>query len=188
MAEHELQMLEPKERRGLVIVLTGNGKGKTTSALGMALRAAGHAMKVSIIHFMKCDMFSGEQKSVPKFGANIELHITGKGFCGIKEDSHRFEDHRSESQAAVALAKEKISSGKYDMVILDEINTAAKLGLIEVAQVLDLIQSKPALTHLVLTGRGAHPDVMDKADTVTEMQDVKHAYRQGIEPQPGVDY
>ncbi len=188
MTEHELKMLEPRERKGLVIVLTGDGKGKTTSAMGMTLRAAGHGMKVSIIHFIKCNMLSGEQKSLLKFSPNVELHLTGKGFCGIKGESYPLEEHRSEAQAAVALAKEKISSGKYDMIILDEVNNALKLGLLELPQVLGLINSKPPLMHLILTGRNAHPDIMANADTVTEMREVKHAYRQGIEPQPGVDY
>lgn len=188
MAERELQMPEPKERKGLVIVLTGDGKGKTTSALGMSLRASGHGMKVCFIHFIKCNILSGEQKSLAKLGPNIELHLTGKGFCGITGNPYPLQEQRVEAQAAVALAKEKISSGKYDMIILDEVNNALKLGLLDLTQVLDLINSKPPLMHLILTGRNAHPDIIEKADTVTEMREVKHAFRQGVEPQLGADY
>ncbi len=126
-----LQLLEPKKKVGLVVVLTGNGKGKTTSALGMALRASGHGMKVCIIHFMKGDMYSGEQNAVSKLAANVEMHLTGKGFCGIQGNPYPYKEHRANAQDAVSLAKEKITSGFFDMVILDEINNALQLHLVD---------------------------------------------------------
>lgn len=184
----ELQVLEPKKQTGLVVVLTGTGKGKTTSALGMALRAAGHGMRVCIIHFMKGDMYAGELDGIRKLGPNVEMHLMGKGFCGIQGNPYPYEEHRANAQEAVRLAREKIRSGAYDVVILDEINNSLKLKLVDLPQVLELIDLKPPLMHLVLTGRDAHEEVIGRADTVTEMREVKHAYRKGIEPQRGIDY
>jgi cob(I)alamin adenosyltransferase len=188
MEEMELQKLEPKERIGLIVVLTGHGKGKTTSALGMALRAAGHDMKVCIIHFMKGDMYSGEIDGIRKLAPNVELHLTGKGFCGIYGNPYPYEEHRANAQEAIKLAKEKMFSGVFDMLILDEINNALKLRLVDLPQVLDLMERKPPLMHLVLTGRDALPEVVERAHTVSEVREVKHAFRQKIEPQKGIDY
>ncbi len=188
MEEVKFQYIEPKKKIGLVVVLTGYGKGKTTSALGMALRAAGHGMKVCIIHFMKGDLYSGEQDGIKKLAPDVELHLTGKGFCGIQGNPYPFEEHRSNAQEALGLAKEKISSGNYNVVVLDEINNALKLKLVDLPQVLELIDIKPPLVHLVLTGRDAHPDVIERADTATEMRELKHAFRKDIEPQQGIDY
>ena len=184
----KIERLEPKERRGLIVVITGNGKGKTTSALGMALRACGHGMKVCIIQFMKGDLYAGEWDGVRKMDCDIELIATGKGFCGIQGNPYPWAEHRANAQDAVDLAREKIASGGCDLLILDEINNALKLKLVDLEQVLDLLRGKPPLLHLILTGRDAHPEVIELADTVSEVREIKHAYRKDIEPQPGVDY
>jgi cob(I)alamin adenosyltransferase len=181
-------MLEPKKRVGLVVVITGHGKGKTTSALGIALRATGHNMRVCIIHFMKGDMYSGELDGIKRLYPNVELHLMGKGFCGLYGNPYPFEEHRKNAQAAIKLAMEKMLTGDFDILILDEINNALKLKLVDLPQVLKLIEKKPQLMHLVLTGRDAHPEIIKRAHTVTEMKEIKHAYRQGIEPQKGIDY
>ncbi|MDQ7786680.1 MAG: cob(I)yrinic acid a,c-diamide adenosyltransferase [Thermodesulfovibrionales bacterium] len=186
--DSELKFLEPKKKSGLIVVLTGDGKGKTTSALGMALRAAGYDMRVCIIQFMKGDMHAGEIDGLKKLSPAVEFHTTGKGFCGIRGDSHSHEEHRKNAQKAAEMAKQKMLSGKFDMLILDEINNAVLLKLVDLSQVLDLVEKKPPLLHLILTGRDAHPELIAKAHTVTEMKEVKHAYRQGIEPQKGIDY
>jgi len=188
MEEIKLQMFEPKEKIGLVVVITGHGKGKTTAALGIALRAVGHDMKVCIIEFMKGDMYSGEIDGIKRLSSNIEFHLTGKGFCGIMGNPYPVKEHRANAQDAINLSKEKMLSGNYDILILDEINNSLKLKLIDLPQVLDLIDNKPRLMHLVMTGRDAHPEVIARAHTVTEMREIKHAYRQGIEPQKGIDY
>ena len=188
MKETKLRLIEPVEKTGLIIVLTGDGKGKTTAALGIVLRAAGHDMKVCIIEFMKGDMYSGEIDGVRKLAPNVEFHITGKGFCGIKGDPYPFEEHRDNAQAAIKLAKEKLLSGKFDILILDEINNAVHLKLVDLRQIMELIDIKPPLMHLILTGREAHPGIIKRAHIVTEMKEIKHAYRQGIEPQKGIDY
>lgn len=184
----EITKLVPKEPRGLVVVITGHGKGKTTTALGIAVRACGHDMRVCIIQFMKGDLYSGEWDGVKKMGCAIELHAKGKGFCGIQGNPYPHSDHRQNAQDAMAMAREKMASGAYDVLILDEINNALHLKLVDLEQVLGLIESKPPLLHLVLTGRDAHPQVIERADTVSEVIEIKHAYRKGIEPQPGIDY
>lgn len=184
----KIEKLVPKKPQGLVVVITGNGKGKTTSAMGMVLRASGHGLKVCIIQFMKGDLYTGEWDGVKLLGGLVELHATGMGFCGIQGNPYTHAEHRASAQAAVELAKAKMASGDYKIVILDEINNALQLKLVDLEQVLALIKGKPELMHLVITGRNAHPDVMELADTVSEVCEVKHAYQKEIEPQPGIDY
>lgn len=188
MEELKLKFLEPKEKVGLIVVMTGHGKGKTTSALGIALRAVGYGMRVCIIEFMKGDMYSGEIDGVKRLSPNVELYLTGKGFWGIMGNTYHYQEHRANAQEALKLAKEKMFSGNFDILILDEINNALKLKLVDLPQILELIENKPLLMHLILTGRNAHPEVIKRAHTVTEMKEIKHAYRQGIEPQKGIDY
>lgn len=180
--------LNPKKKYGLVVVITGYGKGKTTTALGLAVRACGHDMKVGIIQFMKGDIFAGEWEGIKKMNCDIEIISTGKGFCGIQGNPYPYEEHRRNAQDAVRLVREKISSSEYDLLILDEINNALNLRLVDLVQVINIIKQKPPDMHLVLAGRDAHPDVLRLADTVSDITEVKHAYRKGIEPQPGIDY
>jgi len=184
----EMTYLKPEKRVGLVVVLTGYGKGKTSSALGMVLRACGHGMKVWMIQFMKGDIFTGEWEAVKKIDCDVEIVPTGMGFCGIQGNPYTHAKHREAAQRAVSLAKERITSGEYGLIVLDEINNAVHLKLVDLEQVLDLIKSKPPLLHLVLTGRDAAAEVVELADTVSEVREVTHAYRKGIEPQPGVDF
>ena len=184
----KIDRLEPKERHGLIVVITGNGKGKTTSALGMALRACGHGMRVCIIQFMKGDIFAGEWEGIKNLDCTIELHATGKGFCGIQGNPYPYAEHRDNADDALDLAREKMESGAFDLIILDEINNAIKLKLVGLEPVLELLRAKPPLMHLVLTGRDAHEQVIELADTVSEVNEIKHAYRKGIDPQPGIDY
>jgi cob(I)alamin adenosyltransferase len=184
----EVTRLVPKERKGLIVLITGYGKGKTTTALGIAVRACGHNMRVCIIQFMKGDIYAGEWDGVKKMGCEVELISTGKGFCGIQGNPYPYEEHRMNAQEAIQLTLQKMESGQYDILILDEINNALHLRLVDLEQVLEIIRRKPPLVHLVLTGRDAHPQVVELADTVSEIKEVKHAYRKGIEPQPGIDY
>jgi cob(I)alamin adenosyltransferase len=184
----EITRLEPKEKRGLVVVITGHGKGKTTTALGIAVRACGHDMKVSIIQFMKGDLYAGEWDGVRKMNCRIELIATGKGFCGIQGNPYPYSEHRENAQEAIQIVHKKMEVDPPDILILDEINNALHLKLVDLDQVLQIIEQKPSQMHLVLTGRDAHPQVIDLADTVSEITEVKYAYRKGIEPQPGIDY
>lgn len=184
----KIDRLEPKQRKGLVVVITGNGKGKTTSALGMAVRACGHGLRVCIIQFMKGDLYAGEWDGIKLLDCAIELHATGKGFCGIQGNPYPWAEHRANAQDAIDLVHEKIGSGSFDLLILDEINNAVQLRLVDLEQVLAILRAKPPLMHLILTGRDAHPEVVALADTVSEVKEIKHAYRKDIEPQPGIDY
>lgn len=184
----EPQRLQPKKPQGLVVVITGHGKGKTTSALGMALRALGHGLKVSIVQFMKGDMHAGEWDAVAKLDDSVELVATGRGFCGLQGNPYSRLEHRDSAQEALALVRDKMKRNDCDLLILDEINNALHLKLVDLEQVRDLIRLRPAGMHLILTGRDAHPEVIELADTVSEVREIKHAYRRGIEPQPGIDY
>ena len=184
----EIKKLEPKQPQGLLVVITGHGKGKTTSAMGMALRASGHGMKTCIIQFMKGDIYSGEWDGVTLLDGLVELTATGKGFCGIEGNPYPHSEHRKNAQDAVALVLEKMASNQYDMLILDEINNALDLKLVDLDQVIEILDRRPAHLHMVLTGREAHEKVVERADTVSQVNEIKHAYRKGIEPQPGIDY
>ncbi len=184
----EVTRLVPKERKGLVVVITGYGKGKTTTAFGIVVRACGHNMRVCIIQFMKGDIYAGEWDGVKKMGCEVELIATGKGFCGIQGNPYPYKEHRKNAQEAIQLTHQKMESSQYDILVLDEINNALHLRLVDLEQVLEIIRRKPPLMHLVLTGRDAHPQVIELADTVSEIKEVKHAYKKGIEPQPGIDY
>ena len=179
------QQVESGKRVGVIVVLTGDGKGKTTSALGMAVRAVGHRQRVCIIQFVKESHLAGEIEGLKWLAPQVEYHPAG-GFRAI--NGVPFHEHRDNAQSAIDLAREKLREGHFDIVILDEINSALKLGLVDLPQALELLDIKPAETHLVLTGRDAHPDLCKRAHTVTEMREVKHALRQGIEPQLGIDY
>lgn len=184
----EINRLTPKRPTGLVVVITGNGKGKTTSALGMALRACGHGMRVCIIQFMKGDLYSGEWDGVRHLDCAIELISTGKGFCGIQGNPYSRAEHRANAQEALELARQRMASGEVDLLILDEINNALRLKLVDLEQIMELLDKRPRLMHLVLTGRDAPPELIERADTVSEVVEIKHAFRKDIEPQPGIDY
>ncbi|MGQ0606804.1 MAG: cob(I)yrinic acid a,c-diamide adenosyltransferase [Candidatus Nitrosotenuis sp.] len=173
---------------GLVIVYTGRGKGKTTAALGMALRAIGHNYKICMIQFIKGSWHYGEMSSSKRLEPEFELTAIGKGFVGILDDKTPRETHQKIAKEAIQMAKEKILSEKYNIVILDEINYAVNLGLIDVANVLDLIKSKPQDVTLVLTGNHVKQEIIDVADLVTEMKEIKHPFQRGIRAKKGIDF
>lgn len=186
--ELPLTHLEPEVPVGLVVVITGYGKGKTTSALGMLLRSCGHGKRVVMIQFMKGDIHSGEWDAIGRLACDVVLIPSGMGFCGIQGNPFSHAEHRDAAQRAWTLARENLLSGDCDVLILDEVNNAVHLGLVDLEQLLQLIRLKPPRTHLILTGRDAHPEVIALADTVSEVVEVKHAYRKDISPQPGIDY
>src|SRR5262245_55612057 len=176
------------EAIGLIIVNTGNGKGKTTAALGVALRACGHGHRVLMIQFVKGPWKSGEQLIAPRLAPNFELVKTGKGFFRIMGDRLPEEDHKEAARLGLELAREKVASDAYDLIILDEINNAVSDGLLPLEPVLSLLDAKPHRLSLILTGRNAHPDVVRRAHLVTEMTEIKHPYQQGILAQKGIDF
>ena len=174
--------------KGLVIVYTGKGKGKTTAALGIVLRAVGHGYKVGMIQFIKGEWYYGELTSSKRLEPEFELIVAGRGFVGIIDDDHPIEEHEKAAKDAIEVAKQKIASGDYDIMILDEINYAVKLNLISQEDILDVIAAKPEKTSLVLTGNYVPEAVIDAADLVTEMREIKHPYQRGIKAKKGVDF
>jgi len=172
-------------RRGLVLVLTGEGKGKSSSAIGMVFRAAGWGMKVCVIQFIKGQWQTGEQKAAQRFD-NIEWHVLGDGFTW---DTKNPGQDIATSRRIWELGKEKIRSGDFDLVLLDEINYCCGYGWLSGREIAEFIRRhRPAWQHLVLTGRNAAAEVIDVADTVTEMQVVKHAFAQGIKAEQGIEF
>ncbi|HJU34304.1 MAG TPA: cob(I)yrinic acid a,c-diamide adenosyltransferase [Nitrososphaera sp.] len=174
--------------RGLVIVYTGKGKGKTTAALGIVLRAVGHGYKVGMIQFIKGEWYYGELTSSKRLEPEFELIAAGRGFVGIIDDDHPIEDHQRAAKEAVSVAKQKIISGTYDIMILDEINYAAKLNLISQEDILDIIAARPEKTSIVLTGNYVSESVIAAADLVTEMKEIKHPYQTGVKAKKGIDF
>jgi cob(I)alamin adenosyltransferase len=174
--------------KGLVIVFTGKGKGKTTAALGIVLRSIGHGYKVGMIQFIKGEWNYGEINSSKRLEPEFEMIVAGKGFVGIIDDDHPLEEHQKAAKQGITLVKQRLSENLYDILILDEINYAVKLNLISVKDVLDIIESKPYKTSLVLTGNYASDEVIALADMVTEMNEIKHPYKMGIKARKGIDY
>jgi cob(I)alamin adenosyltransferase len=174
-------------RKGLILINTGPGKGKTTAAMGTALRAVGNGMRVLMLQFLKGSWHYGELEAVQGFGSNFIMRQMGRGFVKVggaaadPEDIRLVEEAWKEARAA-------IYSGEWDMVILDEINYAIGYGMLDAAAVADALRGRPEMVHVILTGRNAHPLLVELADTVTEMREVKHAYQKGILAQRGIEY
>ena len=173
-------------QKGLIIVNTGNGKGKTTAALGLALRAWGQGLKVLILQFIKGSWTYGELNAISKLDKNISIIPLGEGFTNRNIDDK--EKHRLIAKETLRKAKEEIDSKKWDMIILDEINYALKYELIELDDVLSILDKKDKDLHLVLTGRDAKDEIIGKADMVTEMKEIKHHYKNGIKAQRGIEF
>jgi cob(I)alamin adenosyltransferase len=170
--------------RGCVQVYTGNGKGKTTAALGLALRAVGRGLRVCMFQFIKGGGRYGEHLAAEKLAPLLTIIQTGRpGWVNTRDIT----EDRLVAQGALADAARLLESGGYDLFICDEINGAVGFGLIDLEQVLELIARKPEKTELVLTGRNAHQQVMDAADLVTEMQEIKHYYKAGVPARTGIE-
>lgn len=171
--------------KGLIQVYTGKGKGKTTAALGLALRAAGHGLKVYIVQFMKGWPRYGELVSVESL-PNVTIKQFGRPEF-VDRDNPDPEDSRL-AQEALEHARQAMLSGRYDILILDEINVALDFGLIELSDVLSLLEEKPEDVELVLTGRNAPLEIVKRADLVTEMLDIKHPYYGGVKGRRGIEF
>jgi cob(I)alamin adenosyltransferase len=173
---------------GIVVIFTGKGKGKTTAALGIVLRSVGHGQRVAMIQFIKGEWYYGELTSSRRLEPEFDMIVSGKGFVGILDDDHSLEEHETAARKAVSIAKEKVCSGEYDVVILDEINYALKLNLIVIEDALDLIKCKAKRTSVILTGNYAPPRLIEMADMVTEMREIKHPFRNGVKARKGIDF
>jgi cob(I)alamin adenosyltransferase len=195
--QHQLKMQRRKEvqaqrlaerslEKGLIIVHTGNGKGKTTAALGMVLRSLGHGYRVAIVQFIKGAWEPAEKAALSQWADQIEFHALGEGFTWETQDRQR--DIQKAHQAWETALK-FIQSPEFKLVLLDEINVALKLGYLQVEEVLTGLTHKPTDSHVILTGRGAPAPLIERADLVTEMTLVKHPFReQGVKAQPGIEY
>ena len=175
----------PKLEQGLVQIYTGDGKGKTSAAFGLALRAVGRGLKVYIIQFIKGGFDYGELYTITKL-PNLTLKAFGRGKF-VTEKPPRSEDVKL-AKEALALARKAVKSGEHDLVILDEVNVALDLMLIRTDEILELIRNKPKHVELVLTGRCAPDEIIEVADLVTEMKEVKHPFKQGLPARKGIEY
>jgi cob(I)alamin adenosyltransferase len=176
-----------ESRQGLVLINTGPGKGKTTAAMGTALRAVGNGLRVLMLQFLKGSWHYGELDAVEAFGGNFVMKQMGRGFVKIGGAETDPEDVKM-VEAAWDEARGAILSGEWDMVVLDEINYAISYGMLDPAKVVETLKARPEMVHVILTGRNAHPSLVEIADTVTEMREVKHAYQKGILAQRGIEY
>lgn len=172
----------------MLYIFTGNGKGKTTAALGQAIRAVGEGKRVLMVQFIKGPWKSGEDFFVKGLEPNFKLVKTGKGFVGIMGDTLPREEHEKAAEEALDYAKKEIESGNWDMVILDEINNAVSLGLLAKEKVLEPLNLKSKILNLILTGRDTPQEFIDRADLVTEMRDIKHPYNKGAKGKRGLEY
>jgi cob(I)alamin adenosyltransferase len=172
-------------KRGLLILYTGDGKGKTTAALGTALRGLGHDYRICMIQFVKGPWITGEWKALDVFGERMRIHATGKGFIRNTKDMDR---DRAAAKEAWQLAKETLTSTDYDMVILDEVTYLLKYGMVEEDEVCDHLRDRRADLHVVVTGRNAPECLIELADMVTEMREIKHPLRRGIKAQRGIEF
>ena len=176
--------------QGLLMVHTGDGKGKTTAALGLALRAFGAGLRVLILQFIKGGQTYGELNAIkllekiPDAQGKIKIQQCGLGFI----DKKNFDEHKKFAQETLKLAEKEILSGEWDLIILDEINYAVKFGLISETEILETIKKRPAEVHLLLTGRDVLPKIIEVADLVTEMTLIKHPFQQGVKAQRGIEF
>lgn len=172
----------------MLYIFTGNGKGKTTAALGAAVRAVGEGKRVLMVQFIKGPWKSGEDDIEIKGTGEFRLVKKGRGFVGILGDTLPREEHEKAAEEALEYAKSEIISGKWDIVILDEVNNAVSLNLIPKEKVLELLTLTPETLHLIFTGRDAPQEFIDRADLVTEMKDIKHPYEKGVKGKRGLEY
>ncbi|MEM0906911.1 MAG: cob(I)yrinic acid a,c-diamide adenosyltransferase [Pseudomonadota bacterium] len=171
--------------KGLIIVHTGKGKGKSTAAFGMVMRAVGHGMRVGVVQFIKGRMETGEKVVLDRFGDQVTVRRMGEGFTWETQDRQR---DIAAAQAAFDIAKDMIMSGDYKMVLLDELNIVLRYDYLDIADVLAMLKEKPDDVHVIITGRNAKDELIEAADLVTEMTMIKHPFRSGVKPQAGIEF
>src|SRR4051794_3259124 len=176
---------DPKRRRGLIIVNTGDGKGKTTAALGLAFRALGSGFKVFMVQYIKGKWKTGEKKLADRLAPDIEIRPMGDGFTWDTKDPAQ---DIATTLKIWEVSQDAIRSGRYDLVILDEINVVMKLGYLDPQVVVDFLKSRDPRQHVVLTGRGAPESIVELADLVSEIVPIKHPYKQGVKAQLGIEF
>ena len=178
------KIAEADQDAGLLLILTGNGKGKSSSAFGMVARALGHGLKVGVVQFIKSRTDTGEEGFFSKL-PGVEWHVMGDGFTW---DTQNREQDTKTAQAAWAVAQQMLRDASFDLVVLDELTYTIQYGYLDADEIVRDLQSRPEMQHVVITGRGAQQALIDIADTVTEMTPIKHAYEAGIRAQKGVEW
>lgn len=179
------KIAEAQAEYGLLLVHTGNGKGKSSSAFGMVARALGHGIKVGVVQFIKGAASTGEENFFRRFPDEVSYHVMGEGFTWETQDRQR---DITKAREAWAVAAELLADPSIGLVVLDELNIALKYGYLDLEPILADIESRPLLQHVVVTGRGAPPGLIEAADTVTDMSVVKHAFKAGVKAQKGVEF
>ena len=172
------------EQRGVVIVNTGNGKGKSSAAFGLVARALGHGQRVGVVQFIKGKSATGEENFFRRF-PEVSYHVMGEGFTWETQDRER---DTEKARTAWARAEELLADESIALVVLDELNIALKYNYLDVEQVVEVLKRRPPMQHVVITGRAARDELIDYADTVTEMGNVKHAYKAGVAAQAGIEW
>jgi cob(I)alamin adenosyltransferase len=172
-------------KKGLLMVNTGNGKGKTTAALGLIFRALGHGFKVCLIHFIKGTWKSGEFESAKRFDDLLEVHVLGKGFTW---NARPKEEHIESGRRAWAVAKERIGSGKFRLVVLDELTYLMNYHMVSEDEIVGFLKNRPEGLHVLVTGRDAPASLVSAADLVTEVREIKHPYQHGMSAQKGIEF
>ena len=172
------------KEKGVIVITTGNGKGKSSSGFGMVARALGHDMKIGVIQFIKGAFSTGEEAFFRRFPDEVDYHVMGDGFTWNTQD--REQDVKTASLAWQE-AKRMLNDDSYDLILLDELNIVLKYQYIEIKDVINDLQNRPKMQHVVITGRAAKDELIEIADTVTEMNDIKHAFRSGIKAQKGIE-
>ncbi|HBS78283.1 MAG TPA: cob(I)yrinic acid a,c-diamide adenosyltransferase [Pseudomonas sp.] len=179
------KIAEAQDEYGLLLVHTGNGKGKSSSAFGMVARALGHGIKVGVVQFIKGAASTGEESFFRRFPDEVRYYVMGEGFTWETQDRQR---DIAKAKEAWNVAAQLLADPEVGLVVLDELNIALKYGYLELDPVLADIESRPLLQHVVVTGRGAPPGLIEAADTVTEMSLVKHAFKAGVKAQKGIEF
>ncbi|MDD5033417.1 MAG: cob(I)yrinic acid a,c-diamide adenosyltransferase [Methylococcaceae bacterium] len=178
------RIAQAKRDKGLLLVITGNGKGKSSSAFGMIARALGHGMKVGVVQFIKGAFSTGEEIFFRRFPQEVQYHVMGEGFTWVTQDRQR--DIQA-AEAAWDIARVLLDDPELQMVVLDELNIVLKYGYLPLERVLADLDRRPSGQHVIITGRGAKPELIERADTVSEVVNVKHAFAQGIRAQKGIE-
>ncbi|ODN66755.1 cob(I)yrinic acid a,c-diamide adenosyltransferase [Methylophaga muralis] len=170
--------------KGLLLCITGNGKGKSSSGFGMIARALGHDMKVGIVQFIKGAMSTGEEAFYRRFPEQVSYHVVGDGFTW---DTQNLEQDKASAEAGWDIVKSMLQDDSINVILLDELNIVLKMKYLDAAKVIADLAARPAMQHVIITGRGAPDSIIDAADTVSRIEDVKHAFRDGIRAQKGIE-
>lgn len=178
------QIKRADQKKGLLLVITGNGKGKSSSGFGMVARALGHGMKIGVVQFIKGAFRTGEEKFFRRFPDDVDYHVVGDGFTW---ETQNLEQDIASAERGWSICKEMLLNPDLDMVLLDELNIVLAMGYLDTGKILADLAERPDMKHVIITGRDAPDALIEAADTVSRIDDVKHAFRAGIKAQKGIE-